>query len=118
MQEFPRLKTGAVAQYPAIRTTRFSTQVMQFVDGSEQRFREFSGPLRFWEIRLMRLDEEELDAMEAFFLAEQGGFGTFSFIDPFDDVEYPNCSLENPDVFFEYREFHDARTGLVVRQNR
>jgi len=118
MQEFPRLKTGAVAQYPAQRTLRFSTQVMRFIDGGEQRYREFSGPLRRWTIQLTTLDEEELDAMEAFFLAEQGGYGTFSFVDPWDDTEYTDCSLENPDAFFDYTGFHDARTRLVVRQNR
>ncbi len=118
MQEFPLLKTGAVAQYPALRAIRFSTQVMRFIDGSEQRYREFSGPLRRWVIQLTALDEEELDAMEAFFLAEQGGYGTFSFVDPWDDFEYTDCSLENPDAFFDYTGFHDARTRLVVRQNR
>lgn len=35
MQEFPLLKSGAVAQYPAQRAIRFSTQVMRFVDGSD-----------------------------------------------------------------------------------
>ena len=40
MNEFPKLKTGAVAQYPAQRTTRYSTHVMRFMDGSEQRYRE------------------------------------------------------------------------------
>lgn len=118
MNEFPKLKTGAVAQYPAQRITRFSTQVMRFVDGSEQRYREFSGPLQRWVIQLTTLDEEELDAMEAFFLSEQGGYGTFSFVDPWDDSEYADCSLENPDAFFDYTGFHDARTQLVVRQNR
>ena len=56
--------------------------------------------------------------MEAFFLAEQGGYGTFSFVDPWDDIEYPDCSLENPDVYFDFTGFHDGRTRLVVRQNR
>ncbi|MFN0106533.1 MAG: DUF2460 domain-containing protein [Bryobacteraceae bacterium] len=118
MNEFPKLKTGAVAQYPAQRTTRYSTRVMRFMDGSEQRYREFSGPLRRWVIELTTLDEEEMDALEAFFLAEQGGYGTFSFVDPWDDLEYADCSLENPDAFFDFTGFHDGRTTLVVRQNR
>lgn len=118
MQEFPRLKTGAVAQYPARRVTRFSTQVMQFADGSEQRFREFGGPLLRWVIALNTLDEEEMDALEAFFLAEQGGHGTFTFADPWDGTEYEGCSLENPDAFFQFTGFNDGRARLVVRQNR
>ena len=118
MQEFPRLKSGAVGQYPSQRLMRFSTQVMWFVDGSEQRFREFSGPLRRWVIELRQLDEEELDALESFFLGEQGGYGTFTFVDPWDEAEYEDCSLENPDAYFDYTGFHDGRTRLVVRQNR
>lgn len=118
MNEFPRLKTGAVAQYPAQRVTRFSTQVMRFVDGSEQRYREWNGALRRWVIQLTALDEEEMDALESFVLAEQGGYGTFTFVDPWDGEEYTGCSLENPDSFFEFTEFNDGRTRLVVRQNR
>jgi hypothetical protein len=118
MNEFPRLKTGAVAQYPARRVTRYQTQVMRFMDGSEQRFREFSGALRRWVIELTALDDEEMEAMEAFFVAEQGGYGTFTFVDPWDDVEYEGCSLDNPDAFFNYTGLHDGRTRLVVRQNR
>lgn len=37
---FPTLKTGATLQYPAQRATAFSTDVVRFVDGSEQRFRD------------------------------------------------------------------------------
>jgi hypothetical protein len=118
MSEFPLLKTGAVTQYPAQRTTRYSTQVMWFVDGTEQRYREYSGPLRRWIIQLEALDDEELEAMEAFFLQEQGSYGSFAFMDPWDGQEYPDCSLENPEAYFEYAAIHDGRTKLVVRQNR
>ena len=118
MSEFPRLQTGAVAQYPARRVTRYQTQVMRFVDGSEQRFREFGGPLRRWVIELTTLSDEEMEAMEAFFIAEQGGHGTFTFVDPWDDAEYTGCSLDNPDAFFNFTGLHDGRTRLVVRQNR
>ncbi len=118
MNEFPQLKTGAVAQYPAQRITQFSTRVLRFIDGSEQRYREFSGPLRRWVIELKSLDDEEMEALEAFFLSEQGGYGTFCFVDPWDETEYSDCSLENPVAFFDFTEFHDGRTRLVVRQNR
>lgn len=118
MNEFPRLKSGAVAQYPARRATRYQTQVLRFLDGSEQRFREFSGPLLRWEIELTTLDDEEMEALEAFFVAEQGGYGTFTFVDPWDGEEYAGCSLEDPDAYFHFTGLHDGRTRLVVRQNR
>jgi phage-related protein len=117
-QDFPRLKSGAVMQYPARREMRFSTQVLRFLDGDEQRFREYGSVLRRWVIQLSALDEEEMEALEAFFLSEQGGYGTFSFIDPMDDAEYLDCSLEDPEAYFEFTEYNDARTRLIVRQNR
>jgi hypothetical protein len=118
MNEFPKLKTGAVAQYPAQRLTRFSTQILHFVDGSEQRYREWSGALRRWVIELTALDEEEIDALESFVIAEQGNYGTFTFTDPWDGEEYSECSLEDPEAVFAFTGFHDGRTRLVVRQNR
>ena len=41
MSEFPPLKTGAVMQYPAQKEARFSTTVVRFTDGSEQRFPQY-----------------------------------------------------------------------------
>jgi len=118
MNEFPVLKTGAVAQYPMRRAVRFKTQVFGFVDGSEQRYREFGRPLRRWTVQLAELDDEEMDSLETFFLAEQGGYGTFTFTDPWDATDYTGCSLENPEAFFDFLEIHDGRARLVVRQNR
>ena len=43
MANFPRLTTGAVTQYPSSRNLTYSTYVLRFVDGREQRFRELRG---------------------------------------------------------------------------
>ena len=48
MANFPRLTTGAVTQYPSSRNMTYSTHVLRFVDGREQRFREVGGPVRSW----------------------------------------------------------------------
>ena len=68
MASFPTLKTGAVAQYPADRARRFSTQVHRFLEGGEQRFPGYGAPLKRWSIQLNLLDEAELDRLEQFFL--------------------------------------------------
>src|ERR1700748_2443175 len=91
MSTFPVLKTGAVAQYPAARTLQYSNQVLRFLDGTEQRYRDSAGPLHRWVIRLENLDAGEMAAMEAFFLSSQGGFASFAFTDPWDGTSYPNC---------------------------
>ena len=90
---FPTLKTGAVMQYPAKRMLRFNTDVIRFLDGTEQRFRDNSSVLHRWIIQLDLLDEAELAALDQFFCLNQGRFGSFSFTDPWDGTVYPNCSL-------------------------
>ena len=45
MATFPTLKTGAVMQYPAKATIRYSNRFIKFVDGGEQRYRDY--PLQF-----------------------------------------------------------------------
>src|SRR6266446_6842804 len=115
MAMFPGLKTGAVAQYPADRERRFSTDVVRFVDGSEQRFAGFGAALRRWVIRLELLDESELTALAEFF---QGRAGTFSFTDPWDGVVYPNCSFEADEIAVEFGGVARGKTTVVVRENR
>src|SRR5512134_1307110 len=114
MSEFPRLKTGAVAQYPAEKTIACSTQVLRFVDGSEQRCREYSAPLRKWIIGLDLLDERELAELEGFFIAQQGAFGDFVFVDPWDGTEYAHCSLGHPEVALQYVAPGDGKCRLTV----
>jgi hypothetical protein len=81
MTAFPiLLKTGAVAQLPLARATKFVTQSVRFLDGSRQTYSITGAGLRRWELRLDRLDEGELAAVMAF--AEEVGTGSFSFTDP------------------------------------
>lgn len=81
MATFPiLLKTGAVAQFPLARGTKFVTQSVRFLDGSRQTYSLNGAGLRRWDLRLDQLDEAELGAVTAF--AEEIGTGTFSFTDP------------------------------------
>src|ERR1039458_5520357 len=93
MASFPTLKTSAIAQYPATKTVVFQNQVVRFVDGAEQRYRDSAGPLHRWVIRLIELDETEMAALEEFLESNQGSFGSFSFTDPWDNQTYSNCSF-------------------------
>src|SRR5947209_17370205 len=117
MANFPRLKTNAVMQYPATRTFRFENTILRFVDGSLQCYRAAKDDLRSWPIRLDLLDESELENLQAFFLTNQGRFGSFSFVDPWDGTEYPDCSLDQDSFEFVLLGEMRARTVLVVKQN-
>jgi hypothetical protein len=118
MATFPTLKTGAVMQYPAKATLRFSTQLLQFIDGTEQRFREYPAPLHEWVIALDLLDEEETNTLDQFFLSQQGQFGSFVFVDPKDNTTYPDCSLMIDDFVFTLNGERRAKTSVMVRENR
>ena len=118
MGEFPRLKTSAIAQYPAEKAWIYSTQVVRFVDGSEQRFPEYGAALRRWVIRLDLLDEGELAAIDEFFQVEQGRFSSFSFTDPWTGTDHPNCTMEHDEAVLAYLASRRGQTELVVKENR
>jgi hypothetical protein len=105
-------------QYPAVRNFYFANTVLRFLDGGEQCYRESSDALRRWVIRLDLLDEAEVANLQMFFAAEQGRAGSFCFTDPWDEEEYPDCSLDQDSFEFELLDELRARTVLVVRQNR
>ena len=119
MATFPRLKTGAVAQYPAIRSIRFQNQTLRFLDGHAQRYRDAGRGLLLWKIRLDQLDEGEQAAVEDFFSQNQGAFGSFAFTDPHDGHVYANCSLESDGLeLATLSEMHSSIILAVVENPR
>jgi len=118
MSNFPTLKTGAVLQYPAQRWNRFSTKVLRFVDGSEQRFKNYQTPLRRWVIRLDLLDQTELHALREFFRTQNGAAASFSFTDPWDSTTYSTCSLASDEISEELQDELKCKTSLTVQENR
>lgn len=118
MATFPKLKTNAVAQYPATKGLHFQNQVLRFVDGTEQRYRDAPGPLHQWVIRLSELDETEMAALEQFFLANQGRFASFAFTDPWDGSQYANCSLAGDGMELTAVGAMSGNTTLTVVENR
>ena len=118
MSDFPTLKTGAILQYPAQKEVRFATEVLRFVDGSEQRFREYQTPLRRWMIRLDLLDQGELHLLRQFFRTQAGAAGGFIFTDPWDGTQHTNCSLEGGEMAQQLVDEMKGKTSLTVRENR
>jgi hypothetical protein len=117
MATFPVLTTGAVTQYPSSRRATYRTSITTFVDGSEQRFRELKQPIRSWVIRLHILTAGEIAAVESFFEARQGQFGSFTFVDPWDGTEYPDCSFDQDTFSLEALTESQYQGYLIVRNN-
>lgn len=117
MNDFPTLKTGAVLQYPAGKRLECATRVTRFLDGSEQRFRDFAAPVQYWAVRLDLLTEQEMRQVQDFHEAQQGRYGSFSFVDPWDGAEYANCSFAIDLLTLEYQEEARGQLSLVIRNN-
>ena len=118
MPDFPTLRTGAVIQYPAHRQFSFVTQVQRFLDGSEQRFRKWSGTQRRWIIRLNLLTDEELSSLRDFFRGRSGQAQSFRFVDPWDGLVYENCTLDSDSFEVVLRGEGRGDVDLVVRETR
>lgn len=118
MSNFPTLKTGAILQYPAQKEVSFATEVVQFVDGSEQRFREYQTRLHRWVIRLDLLDANELQVLRDFFRIQAGAADSFVFTDPWDGTTYANCRIEGEDIVEQLMDEMKGKTSLTVRENR
>jgi hypothetical protein len=118
MASFPQLKTSVVAQYPARRTIAFRNEAVRFLDGRQQWYRDSAGPLRQWEIRLEQIDEGEAAALEEFFAAQQGAFGSFEFVDPTDGALYSDCSFAVDEMETTAHGEMRIATRLVIQENR
>lgn len=117
MAAFPKLSTGAVAQYPSDLRIEGTTRVLRYLDGSEQRYRERGAPARQWTLRMDQITEEELSAIEEFFAEQQGRFGQFSFTDPWTGVEHTDCSFDEDSLHAQLFGEDLGSTTLIIRTN-
>ena len=117
MAAFPVLKTGAVMQLPGVRSFQFATDIIQFVNGTEQRFCRYKSSYRRWTVNLSLLDEMELQNVRLFAQQINGATGVFAFTDPWDGTVYANCSLEGNTITDSEKGPLENGTRLVIREN-
>lgn len=115
MAMFPELKSGSTVQYPAVSIEEHRTHVTQFLDGSEQRFRQLAGSGRRWLITLAKLDDGEAAGLWKFYLAHAPVGAAFEFRDPQSGVLYSNCRFEATDAPFRQDGVSSYSTYLIVR---
>ena len=94
MTSFPKLKTGAISQYPSTRETSFTTRVQRYLDLGEQRHRDRGSARRRWRINLSLLTDTELAQLANFFAEHQGRLGSFEFEDPWSGAIVSGCRFE------------------------
>lgn len=115
MLEFPKLKTGVSAQYGLWSEVRAKTRVMEFIDGSEQRYR-VTKPRRRWVVRLEQLDEGEAARVEEFARRHFETLESFRFTDPVSGSVHDGCVLEGTSREVEARSRENCGLKLVVAE--
>lgn len=89
------LSTGALARYPMARSRKYATKQIDFADFSRQTAPLLSTALMNWDVTLAQLTDSEIADCSAFFDAQQGSYGTFTFIDPWDNLLKYSEEFEN-----------------------
>lgn len=115
MAEFPKLKTGAVAQYGMGRELRGSIRVLEFLDGSEQRY-VLEQHRRRWSIVLDQLNEGEAAAVDEFVRRHLETLEPFTFTDPWSGIACTGCVVETPEHAMEAWAAGDFRIRLTVME--
>ena len=118
MANFPQLSTGAVTQYPLQITSGQASQVIRFLDGTDQRYRMQGRMLRQWQIKLNLLNEQEAQALASFFEAQLGDYSSFDFPDPYSGAAVPKCQFASSALATEFEAVDlSAASYWVIETN-
>jgi hypothetical protein len=82
MIAYPQLANGAVSQYPLRKTRRQRTVVNRAADGSSIRLADPTAEVGEWLLRYAELSDDELAALQQFFISAGGSLNGFTFLDP------------------------------------
>ena len=115
MALFPKLETGAIAQYPATRTFGYRTRLIRYIDGTEQRVSRFTKAIRRWVVHLDQLSEREASDVLSFFSEMRGRAEQFEFEDPRSGATVSHCRFEQDEVRIEFTGPSASRTTLTIR---
>jgi hypothetical protein len=114
MNTFPTISSNAVTQYPATVQYSQGVHVLEFLDGSDQRYLLQPKMLRLWRINLTQLNEDEIQQIETFFSNQQGNYSSFIFPDPFTGASVNNCRFAVAGLLTSYVDVDNARSFCWV----
>src|SRR5438067_1510210 len=86
MLYYPQLASGSICQYPVIRTNQRRTVANILADGSDLRMEDSGSAQVSWDLTYNNLTTEEFARIQALFDAVEGRLGTFTFVDPTDNL--------------------------------
>jgi hypothetical protein len=96
MMYFPQIATGAAVQYPVRRRQRFRTVQNTCSDGHTVKLSVPNASTTEWELTYSGLTDEEINSLEQIFAATEGALGSFTFLDPVDNLLCWSEKLDEP----------------------
>lgn len=111
MAIFPSLKTGVVGMYPTTLGLSYKTEVVQFVNDTEQRWATWPG-LGDFELVFTDVDGYDLSTLLDFFRSTKGQFdATWTLV--MNGATYNNCTFMQDD--FTFTEAKPERYSVTFR---
>lgn len=116
MADFPTLRSGAVTRYGAVRERVHRTEVVQFCDDSEQRWKR-KAPEAAFTLALTDLDGYDLSNVLEFFRSMKGrNDKTWNLV--LNAVTYPNCAFAQDNITWQEARPELFTLSLRCRQVR
>lgn len=117
MASFPKLKTGAAAQYGCERIVEQPATVQRFLDGTTRRFAA-SKARRSWRLRLTGLSAQEAERIGSFIAAHLESQDRFTFHDPWDGCDYEDCVAPGEGYRVGAEGEHGFRMDIQIEQRQ
>jgi hypothetical protein len=86
MSYFPQLDSGASVQYPFVKRRYFRTVVNTLAGGRTVKFLDPGATVAAWDLDLVSLTNLERGRLEDFFHAVEGRLGSFTLLDPTENL--------------------------------
>lgn len=86
MLYYPQLSSGSIGQFPMRRRSQMRTVSNETLSGDTIRTADTGSQTVRWELQYKQLTNEEWSAIEQLFEACEGRLGTFTFLDPTDNL--------------------------------
>jgi hypothetical protein len=96
MSWFPQIGSGSIAQFPATRSRKWRDIVNQLESGERILLPDIPAGQVEWKLSYQELTDTECQNLSGLFNACQGGFASFTFIDPLANLFGFSESLSQP----------------------
>ena len=97
MNWYPQLSSGTSHQFPIRRVRKWRTIANKFDDGEQVAYADSHAGVVEWRLRYAELQESEVAALRALFVASKGRAGSFGFLDPLVNLLAGSEDLSRPE---------------------